>query len=222
MEDSFITLHRKFLKWGWYKKPNMVHLFIHFLLSATHTDSKFMGVNLKRGQVAIGLKSVSETTGISIQSIRTCIGRLKSTGEITYEPTHEFSIVTICKYNDYQNIKNKSTRKPTQGSTTNQHAINNIQQGNNKTKIAVRPVVFISPDQTETLIEKFGAAYEWALDELENYKQRSGTKYDSDFHALIGWVFKKAKKDGVLNNPPVKVQSKKKISTNPQDYFFES
>jgi len=37
---------------------------------------------------------------------------LKSTGEITHQPTNRYSLITICKYDDYQN-KYGTTHKPT-------------------------------------------------------------------------------------------------------------
>lgn len=59
--------------------------------------------------------------------------------------------------------------------------------------------VFLSLEEIEKLKEKFGAGYLWAVETLSNYKQSSGKKYKSDYHALIGWVhdkFLKEKQNG--------------------------
>lgn len=124
MEDSYIKILRKLKNWEWYKKPNMVHLFIHLLISANFIKGKFQGVDVERGQVITGIKKLSSDTGISEQSLRTCLKRLKLTGEITIKSTSEFSLITIVKYNDYQQYEKKVTYKSTIKSTSNQHSIN--------------------------------------------------------------------------------------------------
>lgn len=122
--NGWIKLHKKFLEWGWYKEPFMVQLFIHLLLLANFEDKEWKGINIKRGQVITGRYSLSENTGISAQSIRTCLKKLKSTSEITIKSTNKYSIITIVKYNDYQNNEIKSTSKSTSKSTNDQPAIN--------------------------------------------------------------------------------------------------
>lgn len=102
MDEGWIKIHRKLATWGWYKAPNMVHLFVHLLLHANYHESEFFGHKIERGQVVIGLHSLVEQTGISFQSLRTCLERLKSTNEITIKTTSRFSIVTICNYEEYQ------------------------------------------------------------------------------------------------------------------------
>ncbi len=100
--EGWIKLHRKIMQWEWYKIPNMYHLFSHLLLSANHEDGKWQGIDIKRGELITGLKAMNANTGISIQSIRTCIERLKSTGEITIKSTNKYSIITLCNYEEYQ------------------------------------------------------------------------------------------------------------------------
>ena len=55
--------------------------------------------------------------------------------------------------------------------------------------------VFLKKSEVEILKEKFGVGYLWAIETLSNYKQSSGKKYKSDYHALIGWVHDKFLKE---------------------------
>lgn len=121
---TWIKLYRKFKDWGWYRNSNMVHLFIHLLLSANYKANDWMGVSVGRGQVVTGLHTLYEDTGISIQTIRTCINRLKSTGEITSKSTNKFSVITIVNYEEYQQQDLESTSKSTSKLTNNQQATN--------------------------------------------------------------------------------------------------
>lgn len=113
MNNGFVVLHRKFLKWEWSQDPNMVSLFIYLLLSANHEDGRWKGVEVKRGQHITGLHKLSLNTGISHRSLRTCLERLETTGELTSKTTNRFRILTIVKYSEYQDKKDKTTSKTT-------------------------------------------------------------------------------------------------------------
>lgn len=123
---GFIKLHRKLQTWEWYNKSEMVHLFIHLLINANNEDKKWQKIDVKRGQLITGLHSLSEKTGISIRTIRTCLDRLKSTSELTVKTTNKFSIITICKYDDYNdnktlNDKQNDTQRVTPTTTTKKY-----------------------------------------------------------------------------------------------------
>jgi hypothetical protein len=126
--EGYIKVHRKLIEWRWYKKSETVHLFIHLLLSANHADGYWEGISVRRGQHITGRKKLSELTGLSEQSIRTCLNRLKSTGEITIKSTNQFSIITICnydKYNDSKALINRQANHQTdQQSTSDQPTTN--------------------------------------------------------------------------------------------------
>lgn len=118
----WVKLHAKFLEWEWHDSPETVSLFIHLIVLANTEDKKWHGIEIKRGQLVTGLKKLSGYTGLSVQQIRTCLGRLKSTNEITINSTNKFSVITVCNYATYQD-KNDDSQQ------TNQQA---AQQSNNK------------------------------------------------------------------------------------------
>lgn len=127
-DPGWIKLHRKFNKWEWKSDPNMVALFVHLLLNANFEDSNWMGSLIRRGQIVTGRMSLAEKTGISQQSLRTCLKRLKSTNEITIKSTNHHSIITICNYDEYQTDENTTNQQTNQQniqpSTSHQPAIN--------------------------------------------------------------------------------------------------
>lgn len=79
-----------------------------------------------------GRHKLQELTGISEQSIRTSLERLKSTSEITIKSTNHFSIITLCNYENYQNNENEINQQNNQQSnkpaTSNQPASNHKQE----------------------------------------------------------------------------------------------
>ena len=134
MNNGWIKLHRKFTKWGWYQKSEMVHLFLHFLLLANHEEKEWQGVKIKKGQFITGLKQLHKDTKISPQTLRTCISRLKSTGEITNKSTNKYRLITIVNWEEYQGNDKKLTSKSTSKLTINQQSTNNQLTPNNNNK----------------------------------------------------------------------------------------
>lgn len=120
MQNTYIKLYRELKQWEWYKKSKMVHLFIHLLLSANFKTKQWQGIEIKKGQVLTGLNSLNAQTGISVQSLRTCLTRLKSTNEITIQVTNKYSLITLLNWEHYQDI----IKEPTGKSTINQQSTN--------------------------------------------------------------------------------------------------
>ena len=110
---GWIKLYRSLLEWEWHTDPQMVSLFVHIILRANTEDASFKGYAVKRGQLITSRARLSAITGISEQSIRTCMNRLKKSGEITEKSTNKFTIVTICKYEFYQSRSDATNQQPT-------------------------------------------------------------------------------------------------------------
>lgn len=132
MNDGWIIIHRQILDWEWWQDSEMVHLFLYLLLAANHQPNKWMGVEIGRGQLVCSYDKLSENIGLSVQSVRTRIKRLKSTGEITINSTNRFSVITICNYETYQNTKRRTNKQITNGLTNNQQTTNKQLTTNNK------------------------------------------------------------------------------------------
>jgi biotin operon repressor len=116
--NGWIKCHRKVLNWEWFKKPNMFQLFTYLVLKANHKEGVWQGHTIKRGQLITGRHTIREETGISEQSIKTCLKHLKKTGEINQLTNHQFSVITICNYESYQSDSEKSTNELTNDQPT--------------------------------------------------------------------------------------------------------
>ncbi|MBQ4031315.1 MAG: conserved phage C-terminal domain-containing protein [Bacilli bacterium] len=109
--DGFIKLYKRIESWQWYKDSNTKSLFIDLLLDANYEDSKVGFEIIKRGQCLTSLKRIHERTGLSYRQIRTSLDKLQKSEEIDKQTTNRYSIITIKKYNDYQNIDKQKTNK---------------------------------------------------------------------------------------------------------------
>ena len=126
---GFITIYRQMIDWEWYKNSSVKDVFLHLLLTANFADGRFKGQLIKRGQCATSLPSLSSETGLSIQQVRTALRHLSATGEITDNANRRYRVITVVKYDDYQNL----TDKPTYKSTDNQQSTNSQLTDNQQT-----------------------------------------------------------------------------------------
>ena len=126
MKAGFILLYRQITEWEWYRNPNTFRVFLHCLLMANFTEGKFEGITVERGQFVTSLPTLSKQTRLTIQQVRTALDHLKSTGEITDRAYSKFRVITVCKYNEYQ----QDSRQDNSQSTGNQQASNRQSTGN--------------------------------------------------------------------------------------------
>ena len=121
---SWIKLHRRFLEWEWFDSAEMVKVFLYLLLSANFEDKKWHGQTIGRGQILTSWDSLSEATGISVQTLRTCLRKLEQTGEISRKSTNKNTIITICNYDRYQVVEEDDQQTTNKQLTSNQQATN--------------------------------------------------------------------------------------------------
>ena len=120
--SGWIKLHRQITDWEWYDDHNTFRLFMHLILKANHKERSYRGVKIEVGCVMTGRELLSKETGLSVQQIRTCLERLKSTNEITIKSDKKGTIIQVVKYKDYQVTTNEST---TNQPTSNQQVTTN-------------------------------------------------------------------------------------------------
>lgn len=134
---GWIKIYRKITDWDWWDDHNTTRLFIYLLCTANHEEKDWKGkVNVEKGQLVTSIDGLAKETGLSPQQIRRSLGKLTTTGEITKKSTNHFSIITICKYKDYQQKEDDQQQASEQ---TNQQA--NRQQLKNIRNKEIPPIV---------------------------------------------------------------------------------
>ena len=114
--ETWIKLNRNITKWGWYTDANTMRVFIHFLLKANVEDKVFLGVPIRRGELATSYQKLASELHMTNREVRTAISHLKLTGEVTVNTYSKFSHIIIENYEKYQDTpedanKNKKTKK---------------------------------------------------------------------------------------------------------------
>ena len=156
-KSTFIKIDRNIMHWGWYKDGNTFRVFVHLLLTANIREGKFLGVTIKRGELATSQKSIAESLGISIQSVRTSLSHLKSTGEITVSQHSRFSVISIPKYDLYQSQLTGKQQRTNSQLTVSQHQSKNIKKDINiqeRENPAVAGGVPLSVEEVSTFVQE--------------------------------------------------------------------
>lgn len=141
---GWIKIYNKFLQWEWFDIAEMVQLFLYLLLNANYKDVVWRGVTVKRGQLITSRDKIGKDLRLTERQVRTCLSRLKSTGEISIKATNKYSIITICKYDEYQNedCSSRPAERPAERPTTDQQptdkttseATTSTEEQNNRSK----------------------------------------------------------------------------------------
>lgn len=140
MDNGFIILHRKLLDNPICQNPNIMALWVILLLLANHKQTKFLWNGkeeiLERGQLITGRNSLAEKTGISAGSIPRYLDSLKKCGMLNIKTNNRFSLITIVKYNDYQEKRSGVDRRMNSQRTASEqpaNTYNNVNNDNNET-----------------------------------------------------------------------------------------
>lgn len=204
MQQGWICLHRGLLDWEWYNDINVTRLFIHCLLRANHKPKQWRGIDIARGQFWTSLPSLQQETGLSASQIRTCINKLKSTGELAVKSQATGRMVTVLKYNDYQENDRLPDRPVTDQSQTSDRQVtanNNDNKENNdntvtKELISKTKKRFVPPTKEEVKTYMLSKGCQTAVDTAEdfcNYYESKGWKVGtaamkSWTHAASRWL----------------------------------
>ena len=128
---GWIKIHRSFLTWEWFDKPEMVQVFVYLLLKANHDAKEWHGMTIARGQIVTSVAKIAQETRLSARKVRTCLDRLKSTNEVAIETKSKFTLITISKYSTYQDtedVADKVTDNVCDKRATNERQTNDNKQ----------------------------------------------------------------------------------------------
>ena len=186
----------------------MVAVWVELLLRARFDDGYYKGKLIKRGCAVYGREELAEVLGLTIQQVRTCIERLKSTNEITTESTSQYTIATIVKWEEYQGLLAEDNQ---QNNQIDNHQVTNEQPATNqrvttskkdkndkkdknnniirktKHKYGVYKHVLLTDDEYRKLQKDF-SNYQELITYLDEYIEMKGYVAKSHYMAIRKWV----------------------------------
>ena len=106
---DFSMMQHPLLSWEWYDEPKMCRLFVHLLLTVQPEEKKYHGILLKPGQRIASIRGLSEETGLSERSVRTCLRRMKEGNYITFERHSKITVIQVNEHEIYEPLKSGDT-----------------------------------------------------------------------------------------------------------------
>jgi uncharacterized protein YeaO (DUF488 family) len=141
-EGGYIKLYRSLLSWEWYDSIETMRLFLHLLLTANYEPKTWHGILIERGQRLCSIATLSAETNLSSRTVRTCIERLISTGEVTKQTSPQHTIITINNYDAYQSTTSETTndRQVTDKPPTNDRQQHKKEKKERKKEVYIPPI----------------------------------------------------------------------------------
>lgn len=107
--STYVKMDRNLRFWRWFKSPKTVVVWVWLIMSANIEDHDFERETIHRGEVATSRKTISAATGLTEREVRTALSHLKATGEVSVRIRPKYQVISILRYNDYQDVPSGKT-----------------------------------------------------------------------------------------------------------------
>ena len=138
---GYVKLWRSMLDWEWYHDVPVRNLFLHLMITVNRIEKRWQGEVILPGSMVTSIGNLAAGSGLSDQQVRTALGKLKSTGEITDVATNRFRVVSLVNWAEYQVVdsdqqaSNKPINRPVTGDQqTGNRPATTTEEGENKRK----------------------------------------------------------------------------------------
>lgn len=132
-KGGWLKLYQSFLRWEWYTDVNTKTVFLHCLLTANWKENRYRGVVIPVGSLVTSYASMAKNTGLTVSQCRTAIKKLIMTGEITSRAYHDFSVISVVKWQDFQGESQATSQASNKPVASQSQHYKNIRNKDKKT-----------------------------------------------------------------------------------------
>lgn len=226
MERGYLKLWRRSLDSEIFHNPELWRLWTWCLMRTSykqrflpfHTGKNKISVKVGAGQFIFGRNKAAEFLGDSPSTIWKRMKKLESLENIKIESNRQYSIVTICNWEEYQEpdeqevtaeeqlsdnqVTTKEQRGDNEVTTEEQLSDTNKKVKKVKKVKEVKDIygtfknVLLSEKEVEKLKEKFNGTLDAKIEELSEGIASKGYKYKSHYATILSWDRKKKREAG--------------------------
>ncbi len=205
--QGWIKIHRKLLNSLIFSSEKGLKVWIWCLLKANHEETDFyigrQKIHILPGQFVTGKNTAKEELEMAVGTIWFWLKQLEVEHNIERKSTNKYSVITILKWKDYQQIEPKIERRLNADRTQIVQQIepnNNIENEENDNKISskkyIKKVEFNSlTTLTEPILQEISTKYgvslpfvKDSLDSMTNWLLAKNKTYHDYKAGLINWV----------------------------------
>lgn len=177
MDKGYIRIYRSLSGKAYYKKDSeKVHLWLHLLIKATHTEREelFGGkpVICKPGQFTTGRKQLSEETGINeskVERILTYFEKIEQ--QIEQRKSTSNRLISIVNWNVYQYTEQQNEQQLDNPRTTTEQQLDTLQESKE---------FFNDFNDLNIHVESFDSTSELSFENVWNLYGKKGNKKTSE------------------------------------------
>ena len=221
IEDGYVKISRRVFGSKTFSSLNAIQKLVTFylILMANHQDNQWWDnhekkfIDIKRGSFITSVEQIRKKIDdrlVTPKKIRLILSTLEKMEFLAIKTTNKYTLITILKYDFYQNGSNyegkqkgklrasKGQAKGKQRATNNNG--NNVENGNNVKK-EYMDVVFLTDNEYKKLVKEFGESLtKEKIEGLSLYIQSKGKKYESHYATILAWD-RKNKKQTIPTKP---------------------
>lgn len=203
---AFIKIDKAIIDSYCFANPISLKIWLWLLLKANYKKS-FMPYNVgkststvevNRGQLIFGRFKAEEELGIDGSMIYRNLKKFEELGQINITSNNHFSIITICKYDTYQDKKDNSEQQVNSRRTADEQQMNNRrttdEQQMNTSKEEIEYIEYKEEIEETAFFEKFKNEFNMVVVEMYKVWQNKNPTYpkdtEKDYHVLLQFSYK--------------------------------
>lgn len=217
MNNGWIKLYRKITDSPVFDNPKLLKTWVWCLCKAAHSEKDVIVgkqiVHLEAGQFVFGRRSAAEKLKMNERTVYDYMHTLKDLQMIRIHSNNKYSLITIENWGKYQQgiedyqqqttqqTTQQSTQQTTQQTTHKQECNKNVKNVKNVKKHIYGEYrnVRLTDDEKNKFICEFGEdEFIYWVKAVDEYKEQTGKKYNSDYMTMRQWRKKREKNNSVL------------------------
>ncbi|MBQ5778849.1 MAG: hypothetical protein IIW13_02545 [Paludibacteraceae bacterium] len=141
--DGYIKIFRQIKDWAHFQEPSVLLVWLWLLVSVNFKDGYFHGKLVKKGEIITSFRKISEETGLSINTIRSCLDKLKMSGEISQKKSEnsqisQYTHIVVNQFVKYQSVSMVDTPTDTLVDTLTDTPTDTLVDNNRRKKRNIR------------------------------------------------------------------------------------
>jgi DNA-binding transcriptional regulator YhcF (GntR family) len=140
--SDWIKIHRSVIDSYSFADPVTFKIWVWMLLKANYKPSHvplnhgrgIVSIKVDRGQFIFGRNKAAEELEINGSTIYRHLQKLENQKQINIEANNQYSLITICNYNTYQNVKDKDEQVTNNYRTSNEQVTDSKRTSNEHIK----------------------------------------------------------------------------------------
>lgn len=178
--EGYVKLHRQLIESTQFADPIRLKIWIWCLIKANHkkrvvplkTGKGYTTVTVKRGQFIFGRNKASEELNVPPSTLLRHMEKLQQEKAINIRSDNQYSVITICKYEEYQSLEELNEQPMDNQRTTNGLASDTNKNDNNEKNDKKKKVSFaVSPLSSEQTGEIYNSVKQSFLELYANEYQ---------------------------------------------------